>query len=317
MRLALSIAVTTLLMASLCAAQDAATQAAPAQPAADATAGGAAATSRQERLQEEATRGLALGTNLLRWDTAKAEGGWTRWSPRQDMSPAFSVDRREGTHGVPALRLSGAGKGFVYGGWRMSVSGVEEGKAYRFFVRADVKGIASVRRGILCRVRWLGNDMPNDVAPVCINDYKRAQGYGVVFDQTFSAPARATGAEVDLFVQWAPGADVLFREFMLEVARPEAARPTKVATVYWRPSEASTAAKNAAAFSALIDKVGPSRPDVVLLPEAVNFIGCGTTVPEAAKALPDDVFLALSAKAREYKCNIIYGAYERARRHML
>jgi len=264
-----------------------------------------------KRLEARAERSLALGVNLLGWDGSVPEGGWSRWFPRPELAPGFSVDRQASSRGVPSLRLSGLGRQFVFGGWRRTITGIEPGKAYSFHAAIEAQGVMSIRRNIVCQIRWIGSDLGNEITPEYVGDFEKGQGYLVTLDQTFSAPANASGVEISLMVQWAPDANLLFRDVAFETAKPAQARIVRVATVYWRPSDRSTPEQNVAAFSALIDKVAAQRPDVVLLPEAITSIGAGLSVVDAAEEMPGPAFFALAAKAREHHCYIIYGAYEK------
>jgi predicted amidohydrolase len=270
-----------------------------------------AAESADKREQARAERSIALGVNLITWDQAQPEGGWTRWSPRPELAPGYSVDRTVAARGVPALRLSGQGRQYVYGGWRRTVANIDAGKAYRFAVEVEAKGVPSIRRNVICEVKWLGPDLGNEITPEYVNTYKREQGYSVNLDQTFLAPDGANAAEITLLVQWVPTAELMFKSVVFETAKPETARVVKVATVYWRPADKSTPAKNVEAFSALIDKAAEARADVVLLPEGITSVGTGLSTPEAAEEMPGATFLALAAKAKEHHCYIIYGAYEK------
>jgi len=85
----------------------------------------------------------------------------------------------------------------------------------------------------------------------------------------------------------------------------------RVATIYWRPEERSTAEKNVEAFAALIDKAAAKYPDVVLLPEAVTMVGTGLSVDQAAQDVPGPAFTAFAAKAKAHHCYVIYGCYEK------
>jgi len=261
--------------------------------------------------RQAAQRSLALGVNLLTWDNAQPDGGWTRWAPRPELAPGFGVDRAASSRGVPALRLSGANNPYVLGGWRRTVTNVEPHKAYRFHADVEAKGVPSVRRNIICQIRWIGADLGVEITPEYVNNYAKGQGYSVALDQTFSAPDGASAVEVSILVQWVPTADLMFRNVTFETAVPEPTRLVKLATVYWRPEERSTPEKNVEAFCALIDKLGPQRPDVILLPEAATVIGTGLANFDAAQEMPGPAFFAFAAKAKQYHCYIIYGAYEK------
>lgn len=168
--------------------------------------------------------------------------------------------------------------------------------------RVEAQAVTRPREQVVCQVRWKGEKLGEGVAPE----------YVTGCDQVVTAPLLASGAELSLLLQWAAGASLVFSEIAFEPATAPVSRPVRIATLYWRPRQVSTPIENIAAFSGLIDRVGPSRPDVVLLPEATTSIGAGLTVPEAAQDPDGPAFQALSAKARQYGSYIIYGAYERS-----
>jgi len=243
----------------------------------------------------------ATGANLLEWDGGRPDGGWTPWSPRPELAPSFAVEAKgEG------LRLAGAGRRFVHGGWRRSVSGLEPGRAYRLAVDVNAQGVVSLLRHVLAQIRWTGPGTGPEVAP----EYAATGTSGL--DGTFTAPGGATGAEVSLLLQWAPGAQVTFRRVRLREVAPPARRDVRVATLYWRPEGRHTPEQNVAALGALIDRAAATRPDVILLSEATTFIGTGLSVHVAAQEVPGPAFRALAARARRHRAYIIYGAYERA-----
>ena len=256
-------------------------------------------------------RSIALGVNLIGWDDSKPEGGWQRWWARGEQSPGFGVDPTRGARGVPALVLGGAGRQYVFGGWRYTIPAVEPGKYYIFRVSAQVKGVPSVRRNILCRVIWTGRDLGNTVTPEYINSYTRGQGFNVFFEHKFVAPENAEGAVIELLVQWAPQAEIAFSRIAFEVGKAITPRVVKVATVYWDGADAGDADESLAALCALVDKAAAADADVVLLPEVVTSIATGLSPQDAAETLPGASFAAFAQKAREHGCYIIYGVYER------
>jgi predicted amidohydrolase len=247
---------------------------------------------------------LLFAANLLAFDASLPDGGWSRWSPRPELAPAFAVERGQ-------LRLSGRGRPDVLGGWRRSVTGVVPGTAYRFSAEVEALGITGPRRGIVCQLRWTGDGLGNEITPEYVNGARETSAGVFELSQGFTAPDAATGAEVSLLVQWSPGAELAFRSVSLEAAGAEAARPARVATLYWRPSGASTPEKNVAAFASLVDRAAAQKPDLVLLPEAITSIGTGLDVVGAAQEATGPAFRAFAAKAREHHTYVVYGAYEK------
>lgn len=262
--------------------------------------------------QAREARVVGAKVNLLHWDQTKPDGGWTRWWALDEHAPGFAVDWNKGAKGRPALRLGGAGRKHVFGGWHYSVRRVEPGKYYRLYVDADLKGVPNVRRNVLCRVRWTGKALGNEVSPEYINTYRKGQGYSVTFEQKFIAPEKAESAVVELLVSRAELAEIVFKEISFEVGMPAQPRVVRVASIYWDGSDGGDVAKTLDALSKLIDKAAATRADVICLPETITSISTGLSPKQAAEKLPGDVFFKMSAKAREHGCYIIYGIYEAA-----
>ena len=250
--------------------------------------------------------GRASGVDLLAWDASKIDGGWTRWSPRAALAPAFSV---AGAASSPGLRLAGDGKRFVFGGWRRTVS-IDGDRSYRFHAKAEGLGLVHPKREVLCQLRWLGSGVGEDVAPEYVADHPGIGAGSVECDEVLTPPRGATSAEVSLLVQWAPDASLVFTEVSLSPAEPPVGRAVRIATVYWRPSGPSTSSANVDAFAALVDRAAVHHPDVVLLSEAITSIGTSLSVENAGQPPQGPAFQVLSAKARQYATYVVYGAYE-------
>lgn len=250
----------------------------------------------------------AADTDLLTWDPAAADGGWSRWSPRPALAPGFAVDS---SAGVPRLRISGGGRRYVFGGWRRTVA-IDAGRSYRFHAESDGSGVLRTRREILCQVRWVGPSLGEDVAPEYVADQPGPSPQSLRCDEVLTPPRGATSVEVSLLVQWAPAAEIAFGGMSLVAAPPRVPRTARIATVYWRPTGPSTPAANVLAFAALVDRAAASRPDLVLLSEAITSIGTGLSAPQAGQAPEGPGFQVLSAKARQHRMYVVYGAYETA-----
>lgn len=251
----------------------------------------------------------ATSAELLGWDSTAPDGGWTRFAPRPALAPGFAVE--DAASPRPRLRLTGAGCPQVFGGWRRAVS-VEAGRSYRFRAEATAANATRLKSEAVCQARWLGPKVAEDVAPEYVADEVGPDGGSLLCDDVLTAPPGAVWLEISLLLQWAPEASLAFGGMSLLPAEPPEARPVRVATLYWRPHGPSTPAANVDAFTALIDRVAASRPDVVLLSEAITSIGTGLSVAEAAQEPRGPAFQTLSAAARRHHTYVVYGAYERA-----
>ncbi len=90
-------------------------------------------------------------------------------------------------------------------------------------------------------------------------------------------------------------------------------RTVKVATIYWRPADTPTLESNLENFLRMVDQAAGERPDLILLSEGVCTVGIGLNDLEAVseKVPGGRIFEAFAAKAREHKCYLCYGTYER------
>ena len=245
------------------------------------------------------------GADLLAWDASSPEGGWVRWAPRPALAPRYAGEAGPD----PLLRLMGNGNAHVFGGWRR-VATIEPGQPYRLSVEAAISG--GTRRQVFCQVRWLGPSLNGDVAPEYVAEASGSAAGVIRWDEVLTPPPHAVQVEVSLLVQWAPAANVAFRAASLRPSEPLAPRVARIATVYWRPRGPSTPAANVAALAAIIDRAAASRPDLVLLSEAITSIGTGLSVPDAAQEPKGPAFATLAGKAREHRTYVVYGAYEKA-----
>ncbi len=251
----------------------------------------------------------AADGDLLEWIRSADDGGWIRWSPRPVLAPTFSVEAAGAS--APRLRLAGGGRRAVFGGWRRTVA-IDAGRSYRFRAEAEGSGLGRPPHEVACEARWLGPTLAEDVAPEYVAEQPGSVPGSLRCDEVLTPPVGATSLEMSLLLQWAPAATVAFSNVSLTAAPPPSRRPARIATVYWRPSGPSTPAANVEAFAALIDRAAASRPDLVLLSEAITSIGTGLSVSAAGQPPKGAAFQALSARARQHGIYVVYGAYETA-----
>jgi predicted amidohydrolase len=245
---------------------------------------------------------VVSGENLVGWQSAAADGGWARWSPRPALAPAFTANEAH-------LELSGRGLATVFGGWRRETP-VSGGQSYRLHAEISAQGLESLQRSVICQVRWKGGRVAEDVAPEYVATALGTTGRPVC-DGTLVAPAGAVKAEISLLLQWAADARVGFAAVAFTAQAPTPSRVARIATLYWRPTGPSTPAANVKAFAALIDRAAVQKPDIFVLPEALTSIGTGLDVVGAAQEAQGPAFRALAAKAREQRAYVLYGAYEK------
>lgn len=251
----------------------------------------------------------AADGDLLEWIRSADDGGWVRWSPRPALAPTFSVEATGAN--APRLCLAGGGRRAVFGGWRRTVA-IDASRSYRLRADAEASGLGRPHHEVACQVRWLGPTLAEDVAPEYVAEQPGSVPGSLRCDEVLTPPAGATSLELSLLLQWAPAGAVAFSKASLTAAVPPRRRPARIATIYWRPSGPSTPAANVEAFAALVDRAAASRPDLVLLSEAITSIGTGLSVSAAGQPPKGAAFQALSARARQHGIYVVYGAYESA-----
>ncbi len=154
----------------------------------------------------------SASANLLAWSEGAPEGGWTRWAPRPSLAPGYAAE----SGSEPSLRVTGNGNPHVFGGWRR-VTAVRAFQPYRLEAEARASGIGS-RGSVLCQVRWLGPRVSEDVAPEYAAEAPGSASGTIRWRDVLTAPPHATEVEVSLVVQWAPSADIAFRDVSLRAS---------------------------------------------------------------------------------------------------
>ena len=238
-----------------------------------------------------------------------AATAWSPFAPRAETAPA--VNASSGTGGY-ALSIAGNDVAHVYGGWRTRLQPLQGGRHYRFRARAMATDLASPREAIAIILRWRGA-FGDEVSPDYVWDY-RVQGDGsLLFDRVIAAPAGTTAVDVELVLQWAPRGRVSFDALSFSASPAPAARPVRVAAVYFRPSGTSSGRESVQRAAAYAEQVaGTHRPDVMVLGELLNVIGAPGTLDAKAETIPGPSTDLLGNVARTYGVNIAFGMLERA-----
>src|SRR2546423_11675351 len=78
---------------------------------------------------------IVIAPNLHSADTTFTSfcecDGWTRWSPREEISPAFSMVANEGRDRDNALKLETKSRS-EFGAWKLRFEDVKTNQTYRF-----------------------------------------------------------------------------------------------------------------------------------------------------------------------------------------
>ncbi|MCD6404698.1 MAG: carbon-nitrogen hydrolase family protein, partial [Planctomycetes bacterium] len=251
--------------------------------------------------------------NLLEYDGSKPSGGWEKWSPREEVALTLSEKSDDGG----TLIVEGNGLDYGISGWQRSITDFKPGDALAVHAEVTCRGMVSPLRSLWIRIYWLGR-LPEGTAPDVIRLEKAAEGL-YVFDDRVIVPEGAVSANVRLIYRWEPAGEAAWKNISMTPAGPEKThRKVRISTVYWRSTERTTVDNNLEHFLAMVDKAAADKPDIVVLGEGVMVVGVGFGDMDAvSEEIPGGRFFnKFAEKAKQYKCCISYGTYERDGRYI-
>ena len=238
-----------------------------------------------------------------------APDGWKPFAVREEIAPKFTSDAS-----VPArysLTLNGDGNPSVDGHWGRRVA-VSEGKHYVFSAGYRAENVETRTRSILARVLWFdSNNKQINVPEFPLTDPAIPASGWTRVTGTYQAPPKATQAQLELHLRWAPNGTVTWRNVTLTETDPPTPRKVRLATINHRPRNSSSLQKNLEAFAALIDKAGSEKPDIVCLPEGITVCGTRLKYADVAEAIPGPSTTFLGEVAKRNNTHVVAGIYER------
>jgi predicted amidohydrolase len=236
---------------------------------------------------------------------------WKTWTPRQEISPAFSVEPGAGRTGGGALAIRGAGNAAAIGAWTTEVKGVESGKAYRFTAYYRTEGKVDARRAVLARLDWIDGRGERARPP----DYALESGSSggwTRFQHLAYAPEHAVTARIELEFGWSPDGAVFWDDISLVEEPSPRDRRVKVITVAHRPRGTSGPAASVEEFCKVASSAASNgAPDVVCLPEGITLVGTNKSYPAVAESIPGPTTKRLGELAKELNAYVVAGIYER------
>jgi predicted amidohydrolase len=253
--------------------------------------------------------------------------GWTTHSPRDELFPAFDIDRKGGADGGLALIISADKREGLHGHWQ-KVFPIEGGKHYKFHALRKVNNVATPRRSVVARIVWQdekGRPVPlsepaakgylvgwtGNAEPEHPTDKEtNSQGWTEVSD-TYKAPDKASRAIVELHLLWAPGGTVHWSNISLSETDPPAGRKVRLASVHYRPRGKSPQA-NCEEFAPLIAGAAGQKADIVVLGETITYFGVGKSYADCAEAIPGPSTKLFGELAKKHNLYIVVGLLERA-----
>jgi predicted amidohydrolase len=241
-------------------------------------------------------------------------GAWSPWSPMPALAPAFSAEAAPSGASAVSLCIAGSGNPHCFGAWTQLVP-VRPGAAYRLRVVLRCKDIEPLFLHVTPHIVWRrGGSRDGEGAADAIRQFRR-DGDRIIGEDTFIAPPDYDGAEVRLLLRYALDGTVWFDEVSLIETEPPSPRPVRVGTMRFCPPYPSDALTHLNLYAEQIDRLGPAKPDIVLLPEFSNaasaLSGAGLALWENAETIPGPFCAMLAEKARAYRCYVCAGVLER------
>lgn len=238
-----------------------------------------------------------------------SEDGWTSWSPRSEIAPAFSIDRTGGRDGHGALKIE-ARNPREFGAWRRRVDGVVPGKTYRFTAYYRSRNVPREQQCISARLEWLDSKGGSVQPPDYVPDVGQEGGWNKI-EYATQAPEGAAAVQIRLSLQWSPGGTVWWDGIRLDEESSQPGRTIRAVTIFHRPRSTASAAASVEEFCRLVRQCAAGKPDVICLPEGITVVGTGKSYAEVSEPVPGPTTEKLGSLAREVGAYIVAGIYER------
>lgn len=246
--------------------------------------------------------------------------GWTVNAPRDEIRPEFFIaSERPLRLGIRADARPG-----LLGYWTRSFP-VQGGEYYRFSAQFAAPGVISPRRSAVVKIHWrdaAGNKVPQD-ADVLTSELKNYRAMaeaehprmddravtGRTAD-TYRAPTLATQAIIELHLQWARQAEIVWSDISLTPTAAPPPRKVKLAAVHFIPN-GPTAAESCAQYDPLVEKARQQGADLIVLGETINVVNSGKEAAEVAEPIPGPSSEHFCRLARQHDTHIVVGLFEK------
>ena len=251
-----------------------------------------------------------------------AAGGWTSGSPRDEIRPEFFVAGRDPLQlGIRADARRG-----LLGYWAKSLP-VQGGEYVRFEAFYIARHLKSPRRSAVVKLHWrdaAGNKVPQDADVLTseLENYRANaetehpldRGLGAdgrtEVSGVYRVPTQATQALVELHLQWASEAEIIWSGVSLVSAAAPIARKVKLAAVHHHP-KGPTAAANCEQYDPLVKRAKEQGADLIVLGETINVVNTGKKAAEVAEPIPGPSADHFAQLAQRYDTHIVVGLYEK------
>ncbi|MFO1008120.1 MAG: carbon-nitrogen hydrolase family protein [Planctomycetaceae bacterium] len=248
--------------------------------------------------------------------------GWTTASPRDEIRPEFFVA------GKDPLRLgikADARKGLL-GYWTKSFP-VKGGEYVRFEAFYSSKNLKSPRRNAVVKLHWrdaAGNKVPQD-ADVLTSELPNYRAYAEAehprdhgpqpdgrteVSDVYRAPGLATQLIVELHLQWASDAEIIWSDVSVQPTVAPPSRKVKLAAVHFTP-KGPTPADNNRQYDPLVKQAKELGADLIVLGETINLVATGKKAAEVAEPIPGPISEHFTQLSKQYDTHIVVGLFEK------
>jgi predicted amidohydrolase len=265
---------------------------------------------------------LDLSTNLPE--------GWSTKISREEIAPAFEVDKTVSRSGKFSARISAKGSPGTFGYFITSVKGIQPETAVRGFSMSKasvadtaflssrsfrvtcyfkVKDIESLSKSVWIRVIWLDKKGQNVFEELISSNRREGDWYRV--EQVITAPKAAADFNLELTLQWTATGTVWWDDICIEETTTPKERWVKLASSNSAPSSPSTSEKNRLFYAEKIIEAGKLGVDILCLGEGITVVSTGKKYAEVAEPVPGPTSRILGEAARKAKLYVVAGIYER------
>ncbi len=252
---------------------------------------------------------VAGGTTMMRAQVA--EGGWIFEYQREEIAPRAWEDAKVLYKEEKTLAVSGKGLISAYGTWTKTIE-VEPGRHYEFETFFKTNAVEEPHRCVLSRLLWFDAEKKLiDRAEYPKRILEDDAGEWREMRQTYTSPQGSRYAKLELVYRWDPDGVVHFGGTKLSEAAEPGRRPVRISTIYHRPRGTRSARENLDSFGALVRRAAQEKPDIICLPEGITVVSTGMGYAEAGEPVPGPTTAFLRRLAKEYRCYIVAGLYER------
>lgn len=254
--------------------------------------------------------------------------GWKFSSPRPEAMPGHHISTSEGRDGKGALMAQTAEGDHWMGCWSKTFP-VEGGGSYQFEVWRKFTAMAEAKRSVVVRVLWqneaglpvsweepASKGYAKGSIPRAEAEYPRDLGLGEPqwnrFADILKAPRAARIAKVELILQWAPHASVLWSDPVWKRTEAKAKRLVRLATAHLRPDKGTLPEHKPPQFEPLIAEAGRRGADLLVLPETLTYYGTKRRMDQCAEPIPGPTTAFFGALARKHNLYLVVGMIERS-----